>query len=346
MELSPLTGYHPIRYGCVVTLQSGNFTVQPVKTLSVDWRKILMYYLHRNTMGIVADRIAKKVTSPRMSKVVDMGGYREGREMAIEAGFGDDAPILDSLADLDPCHAVYAFAQNFCSLMAESISVMKEAKGYYRIVSKAEDEYMPVGPPMSPLTLSYFTMWAMFDVRFGSSRETMGSCFLRIMPEFDCPGWLIDAIERMHQSRMGFFVHCGSDGEKTLLREVGTQEILSCVVPAGYVGDEGEVWFVRVLPPPNSLYHQLYPHHLVFNTPYVFLDQPEILFIDYLERELARMMAGKRRLRTDDPHGHLMKYGPEPNHWNEYIFSAYSNHRTEVIFMVGIPDIPETLPHA
>ena len=77
---------------------------------------------------------------------------------------------------------------------------------------------------MSPLTFSYFSMWAFFDVRFGSSGETMGSCILRIAPEFDCPSWLIDTIERMQQSRMGFYVHCGSEGEGVLLREVGTRE--------------------------------------------------------------------------------------------------------------------------
>ena len=71
--------------------------------------------------------------------------------------------------------------------MAESISGMREAKGFVRIAGGAEDEYMPSGPPMSPLTVSYFSMWAFFDVRFGSSRETMGSCILRIAPEFDLP---------------------------------------------------------------------------------------------------------------------------------------------------------------
>ncbi len=85
---------------------------------------------------------------------------------------------------------------------------MGQAKGFVRIVGAAEDEYMPSGPPMSPLTVSCFTIWALFDVRFGSSRETMGSCILRVAPEFVCPSWLIDAVQRMQRSRMGFYVHC------------------------------------------------------------------------------------------------------------------------------------------
>ena len=174
----------------------------------------------KHTMGSVADKIAKKILSSRGSKVVDPASWREGKKMALEAGFGDEGPIPGRFADLDPCHAVYALAENVASLMAESISGMREAKGCVRIAGDAEDEYMPSGPPMSPLTVSYFTMWALFGIRFGSSRETMGSCILRVAPEIDSPSWLIDAVERMQRSRMGFYVNCGSEGDGVLLREV------------------------------------------------------------------------------------------------------------------------------
>ena len=292
-------------------------------------------------MGSVADRIARKLLSTRGSKVVNLASWREGRRMALEAGFGGGGPVPDKFADLDPCHGIYMLAENIVSLMAESISGMREAKGFARIVGDAEDEYMPSGPPMSPLTVSYFAMWAFFDVRFGSSRETMGNCILRLAPEFDFPSWLTNAIKRMQLSRMGFYVHCGSEGEVVLLREVGAQEIVPCAVPAGYTGYAGEIWFVRVLPPP----HEMCPRHIVINTPYVIRNWPERAFIDYLERELARMMAGKPP-RKEDLHGHLMKYGADPNHWNEYIVCAYSGHQHEAIFLTGIPDIRESLPHA
>ena len=346
MELSPLTAYHSLRCCCVVTLQGGNLTGESVETRSLDWRNFFnILPVTEYTMGSVADKIAKKVTSSRWPKFVDMEGYRKGRKMALEAGSIDDVLVLDDLddlADLDPCHAVYRFALNVCAPMSESISGMREAKSGAEIIINARIKYRPIGPPLSPLTLSYFAMWAMFDVRFGSSRETMGNCILRIMPDFHCPTWLIDIVERMQQSRMGFFVHCGSDGENILLREVGTRETLPCRVAYGYDGSKGQVWFVRVLPPPSPEYR----YHLVFNTPYVFLDYPESAFVDYLERELARMMAVKNPpLRTDDPHGHLMKYGPEPNHWNEYIFCAGASDEEGVIFLTGVPGIRESLPH-
>ena len=294
-------------------------------------------------MGSVANKIAKKVKSSGKSKVFSLAGFREGRKLALEAGFGDDVPTLSKrFADYDPCHAIYIFGQNFASIMGELIADLREAKDFTRIVGDAEDEYMPDYPPISPLSTSYFTMWSMFDVRFGSSGETIGTCILRIVPEFDGLDWVTDVIGPMQQSRMGFYVHCGIKDGAVLLREVGTREIISCLSPAGYLGRKGQIWFVRLLPPPNRQCHQ----HIVFNTPYVIRDYPERAFTDYLKREFARMKEWKKSPGTEGARRHLMKYGPDPNHWNEYIFCAYSSHQYDAIFLTGIPDIPNSLPHA
>ena len=64
----------------------------------------------KQTMGSVADKIAKKVLSSRGSKVVDLASWREGRKMALDAGLGDEGPIPAKFADHDPCHGIYALA--------------------------------------------------------------------------------------------------------------------------------------------------------------------------------------------------------------------------------------------
>ena len=292
-------------------------------------------------MGRIAEKIAKKIKSHNKSKIVHLDSWREGRKLAIEAGFGGPNRQFEEAAELDPCYAMYVAAQHFASLVSESLSGMREVKGYVRTVEDAEEEYMPQGPPMSPLTLSHFTLWAMFDVRFGASRETMGGCILRVASEFDCPPWMTGTLEQLHRSRMGFYVHCGSEGDTVMLREVGTQDVVPCLVPAGYVGSEGEIWFVRLLAPPDPLCSR----HIVMITPYVIRGYTERAYVDYLVREHARM-AAKRLPRSTDRHEFLMKYGPDADYWNEYIFLAYSNFQREAIFLTGIPDIPESLPHA
>jgi hypothetical protein len=32
--------------------------------------------------------------------------------------------------------------------------------------------------------------------------------------------------------------------------------------------------------------------------------------------------------------------------WNEFIFQAYHHHQAEAIFLTGLPDVIESLPHA
>ena len=67
----------------------------------------------------------------------------------------------------DPLHSVYISVQNIASVFSECVSVLPELEPFYDVVAAAEDEYLPSGPPMSPLTRSYFTTWAFFYFRFG-----------------------------------------------------------------------------------------------------------------------------------------------------------------------------------
>ncbi len=96
---------------------------------------------------------------------------------------------------------------------------------------------------------------------------------------------------------MGFFVHCGNEDNAVLLREVGKQDVISGLVPAGYVGRASEIWFARVLPPSNGLCG----HHIVFTTPYVVLNWAEVAFIDYLKRETARLRGAEETTSDKRP---------------------------------------------
>ena len=292
-------------------------------------------------MGTTADKIARNIASHARSNVIDLAGRRATREIIREARLDGDRLRELTAKGHDPCHAAYIYGQNIASVLGEQLSTMKEARQYAKIVVAAEDSYMPSGPPISPLTTSYFMMWALFDVLFGQSHETMGSCILRLAQEIEFPVWLLDVIGLMQRSRMGFYVHCGTDGSLVRLREIGSQETRLCHVPAGYLGRAGELWFIRLLPPASALF----TYHVVFTTPYILVNVSERALADYLVREMARL--GSRIVpRTLDASTYIMKHGPTTNHWNEYIFCAYTGHQHEAIFLTGIPDVKESLPHA
>jgi hypothetical protein len=292
-------------------------------------------------VGTTADKVAKVVFSQERNGVVDLSAYR-ATKASLEDAHLDENRLGELVAEgRDPAHAVFIYAQNFASLMAEEMSSLKELRQFAGTVQKAEDEYIPSFPPMSPVTISYFTMWAFFDVLFGQSHETIGTCLQRLVREVSFQGWLMDAINVMQDSRMGFYVHCGIEDRFVCLREIGTSEIKRCHSTSGYMGEKGQIWFTRLIAPS----HGLVTYQVVMTTPYVILGTPEKMISAYLAREIARM-GGKRLPRGMDAHTFLMKHGPSPNHWNEYITCAYVNYQNDAVFISGIPDMTETLPCA
>ena len=41
-----------------------------------------------------------------------------------------------------------------------------------------------------------------------------------------------------------------------------------------------------------------------------------------------------------------MKFGPTRSYWCEFVFEAYVGHRSDVIFLQGLPDVAESRPHS
>jgi hypothetical protein len=71
------------------------------------------------------------------------------------------------MADYDPIHAIYIYAQNTISVLIEQLCELKPLMALNNAYADAEESYMPSGPPASPLTKSYFTCWGFFDLCTG-----------------------------------------------------------------------------------------------------------------------------------------------------------------------------------
>ena len=238
----------------------------------------------------------------------------------------------------DPLHAVYISVQNITSVFAECVSILPELKAYYKIVEAAEDEYMPAGPPMSPLTRSYFTAWAFFDLRFGGGQETIGTCLLDVSEQLEIDPGMVEAVRQFQHSRMGIYEHCGTVGGQISLQELVTGRDFRCVCTSGYAGKPGELWCVRLCPPLADLVD----YHVTFTTPYILTGATKTDWTAYLNRAMLNMKAQD----GEQPLYGLLKYGLSVHHWNEYIFLAYHHHQHDAIFLAGIPDVKGSLPHA
>jgi hypothetical protein len=244
----------------------------------------------------------------------------------------------ESLAGFHPAHAAYVYVQNQVSVMSEQLTALEEMAPFADIVSKAEDLYLPSGPPMSPLTASYFTCWAFFDACVGPSNETIGAIVSEVGTAFGMHAELLRLIRLMQESRMGFYVHEGYESSLVVLRELVTGAVCRCIVPSGYRGQKGELRYARVLPPPIPGGSE----HVVFTTPYLVLKPGLRDWQAYFRRTLPEVPLQSRL----DAYGRHMKYGPTRMYWSDFVFEAYVNYRTEVIYLAGLPDVPESRPHS
>ena len=83
-------------------------------------------------------------------------------------------------------------------------------------------------------------------------------------------------------------------------------------------------------------------YHVAFTTPYVLTGFGKADWTAYLSKSLIGLTAPEKRRRLRE----FLKYGREPDSWNEFIFKAYHHHRPDAIFLTGLPDVPGSLPHA
>lgn len=284
----------------------------------------------------MAAKVIAEMKRHSRGKIVRLKDVIGGRAMAEELQKTVVGP--ERLASLHPAHAAYTYAQNQVSVISEMITGLDAMAPIADIVSKAEDMYLPSGPPMSPMSVSYFTSWAFFDACAGPANETIGTTILKVGAEFGMHGELLRVIQLMQHSRMGIYLHEGVDRGLAVLRDLATDSVRRCFVPAGYPGEKGQIWYARVLPPPLSAGSE----HVVFTTPYIVLATPLPKWIAYFRRVLPD---APPQARVDEAERH-MKYGPSRSYWNEFVFESYVNYAAQAIFLEGLPDIPESRPQS
>lgn len=249
----------------------------------------------------------------------------------------DRAIPPDDVGTQYPGFAAYIYVTNWVSGVVEAAQDLRELWRHIDRIAASEEQYMPDGPPMSPITRSMFTAWSLWDLAVGVKRETLGSILVAIGRVQGMDPLFLSVLETLAASRLGLHVHEGIDNGSIMLRELVTSERRECICPAGYRGEPGEVWLARVLPPPYASLKQ----SIVMTTPYVFENPCPARWQKYLDRTLPAI-ASDRTLAYE----RLMKRGLDDRFWLEYVFEAYASHLPDAVFLMGLPDIPESRPHS
>jgi hypothetical protein len=292
---------------------------------------------HTNTTrGPVGRKLIQLLRRERGRTVAPFAAVAEGARHA--ADLQRSAATREELAEHDPSHGWYILAQQQLSILIEQTGALRETLSFTDPINEAEDEYMPVGPPMSPLTRSFFFFfWSVCDLSPGGDGETLASATLDLVREIGTEPHLLAAMDVLERSRMGLWVHQGLDGDRVLLRELVTDDEQRCVVPSGFRGRAGEVWFARVLPPGAPGLDSV-----VITTPYLLLHTTPAQWLAYVDRALGTYPADQRRR----VYPLLLKYGENPRYWPEYVFEGYVNHQPDVVFLTGFPDLEASRPHS
>jgi hypothetical protein len=298
-------------------------------------------------MGPISKKVITALKKVKHQRIIDFSEFKKAKINAQEL----DKSVISQkdLSKYDPLHAVYIYAQNKVSVLIDQISELPALSKLTNAYIEAEDIYMPSGPPMSPLTTSYFTCWGGFDLCVGIKKESYGTILLDVLKTLKVDPGLITLVECMQNSRMGMYVQKDSFDKYVILEELITQKQIKAIVPSGYVGEKDQIWFARILPEPFPDLN--YGYSVVFTTPYILTEmagQNHFSFANKNDWEafFARNLKKSGKKDTLKAYESLMKYGLNRHFWNEYIFEAYVNYQTEMVLLAGFPDQPLTMPHS
>ncbi len=291
-------------------------------------------------MRKIATNVLKQINKANAGKVIDLNAYRQQKKVTEDL-FNQITTTEKAIkTGHDPLHAVYIHTQNLLSILVEALQAIPEPalSRFFNTVAAADDAYVPSGPPMSPLTKSYFNCWLLFDITAGLHKETFTTIIIDLANQLSLHKDLLKVMQTMQDSRMGIYEFMGRQGDKILLRELTGNAVIPCICPAGYLGkQQGELWFARILPPVLAPFD----YSVIFTTPYVLLSPDKTRWEAYLKRTISH----KKTKTTANSLENLMKQGLSDNYWNEYIFQAYVNHQPDVIYLKGLPDVSSTRPH-
>jgi len=265
------------------------------------------------------------------NKVVDLEGIRKAKRMMEEALAEMESQKNKGLNEGgDPLHMLYTAAITMISSCVYPLMGLKEMKEFNKVILQQEDLYQPSYPPMSPITDSYYIQNELFDLQVGQDKETLSGIVLELVEVLNIPPAEVKIIKNLHNSKMSLYKLCKKSGDKVLLRELLTNEEHWAVCPAGYKGKIGQLWYIRLMPG----LPQYCDYSLVNMTPYVVLSYGENDWLKFFK---------KNEVNKDNFHN-FMKFGPQKNYWNEFVFWGYCNFTNEAIFISGLPDKKESWP--
>lgn len=251
----------------------------------------------------------------------------------------DGTPMLEQLLDdgYDALHIKYILGHQFAMMFSDAMAEHEVFGEYFDIMVDVDNHYAADPDETTPVTGSYFSLWSLFDLRFGSDQETMGACLTDVLKAMQADPYVLRVMRSLSDSRMSIYQHQGSDGPCVRLRELVTGQELRCHSASGHPGQPGELWFVRLGPPLD----ESPDYHVTLNTPYVLTEATVDDWTAYLNKSLLGRSTGEPQNLHE-----LLKFGKRRTTWHDFVVRAFQYADDHAVYLAGLPDVPSSLPNA
>lgn len=236
----------------------------------------------------------------------------------------------------DPSFHAYAAAVNTTSEFATQALNILELIPFNNQIAGLQEEHMPSYPPMSPVTTAFWASWMVFDAYDSFTGVTLGGLFAQYLQHKGSFDYLRQALIPLNDSFCSFYEVTDVDAHGVTLWDIAGRQELKCWNSSGYPGCEGEVWYVRLLPP----FVKGSNRWVTVSTPYVFRDGDRRKWEAFFQRYLGSKYGAGHPLRD------YLKYGKSLGYWLEFLFQAYAGHTGNMIKLTGVPDDAASLPHS
>jgi len=260
---------------------------------------------------------------------------------------------------------VLPFFGHYCAVTRAAVQLLGAPafEPLARFHDQVEDEYMPGGPPQSPVYDSFAMQFVLSSVPQGIANETPYSVLARLLLRDPSRARLQAMAQCLADSRFDLYRVKGAStdaAEVELVRGGGALSV-GLTGPFLRAGDWG---LMRVL--------QFDDRSFIADSPYLLKAREED-WRQYLARVVAQQQGAastsapqkasklsskeqarrhqkdKARAARNEPEEIIrrhLKFGPSPRYWLDYVMDAYAGERRGIVFLAGVPDRPELLPHS
>ena len=280
-------------------------------------------------------------------------GIEQLRQRLFPEGSAVDAETEQALLH---CRAVLAAA-----LQLLGAPQFERAGRWY---DRLREEFNPGGPPKSPVYDSYATQQVLADVPHGLAGETPCSALAWLTRHDPARERLHQAARALADSQQDVYRVVRSEGARAELERLRDRQALSVRQSEEFLRG-GDLCLARVLPFGGG--------HFLLEPPYL-LRASDRDWLEYFQRiapdepsppsathhrnpaehakltpkQRARLRQKKAAQRDQGSEAALLRHLKNSNterYWFEYIVDAYAGERRGVVYLAGVPDRPETLPH-